>query len=170
MKKIIRLNDRIWFGKYKGSRIIDIIKMDKSHILKLNEIHNFELDKKIYEMMYGSKRSTKYSDNPLDVNNYHTINLNTVEYFNILNDPNENKFKFVIERNLFNSHYSIINFVFKFIFQKMDQKLNLNPDINYNLIIESIRNYNTNEDIICTMSKTENGGSLFQMEIFSNLE
>ena len=52
----------------------------------------------------------------------------------------------------------------------MVQKLHLNLDINYNLMIESIRNYNTNEDIICTMSKTENGGSLFQMDIFSNLE
>jgi len=170
MKKIIRLNDRIWFGKYKGSRIIDIIKMDKSHILKLNEIHNLELDKKIYEMIYGSRRSTKYSDNPWDVNNYDTIDLINVEYFDILNEPNENKFKFVIKRNLFNSQSSIINLVFKFIFEKMVQKLHLNLDINYNLMIESIRNYNTNEDIICTMSKTENGGSLFQMDIFSNLE
>ena len=33
--KVVRFNDRLWFGKYKGVRICDVIKQDPAHIHKL---------------------------------------------------------------------------------------------------------------------------------------
>lgn len=61
MKKLIRINDRIWFGKYKGSRVSDLIRMDSKFILNLTE--KFILDKKILDGFEKRKISKFSNDN-----------------------------------------------------------------------------------------------------------
>jgi hypothetical protein len=55
--KLVRTNDRFWFGKHKGSRVIEIIKGDPNYIQKIVKEGIIKLDEKsshYFESKYGS--------------------------------------------------------------------------------------------------------------------
>jgi hypothetical protein len=43
----IELHEKLWFGKYKGVRVIDIIKNKPSYMKKLENDYNINLSKEI---------------------------------------------------------------------------------------------------------------------------
>lgn len=54
--KEVRLNDKLWFGKYKNVRMSDIIKTDPTFIQKIIKEGKIKLDKKsidLFESKYG---------------------------------------------------------------------------------------------------------------------
>lgn len=54
--KEVRLNDKMWFGKHKGSRVMNIIKTDPSFIQTMVKEKKFVLDEKgneFFESRYG---------------------------------------------------------------------------------------------------------------------
>jgi hypothetical protein len=55
--KEVRLNDKMWFGKYKGTRINDIIRTDATFIQKLVKEGKIKLDEKcqyLFDTKYGT--------------------------------------------------------------------------------------------------------------------
>lgn len=77
MKKI-RLNDRMWFGKYNGMRMCDLLSNDLSYVDKLLKEENVTLDAKcmdIFERKTGRNKINKISslnrgDRPPDYVHY----------------------------------------------------------------------------------------------------
>lgn len=49
--KTIRLNDKMWFGKYKNHRMIDILKSDRFYLDSLREQKLIDYDKSILEFI-----------------------------------------------------------------------------------------------------------------------
>lgn len=82
MKKIIRLNDRIWFGKYKGVRVKDIIEYDSDFIKSLKE--NYMLDEKIWDTsksnLYIYHYDIEYVNNGRFIYSSHST-VNLIDWF-----------------------------------------------------------------------------------------
>lgn len=65
--KEVRYNDRLWFGKHKGTRICEIIKSDPAHIQKIMIESKITLDKKsmnLYNDRNGKRRQHSFEYRP----------------------------------------------------------------------------------------------------------
>lgn len=51
--KEIRYNDRLWFGKYNGTRLCEIIKNDQNYVHKLINEFGFKLDQRSMDKING---------------------------------------------------------------------------------------------------------------------
>lgn len=49
MAKELRLNDKIWFGQYKGLTVLKVYQIDKAFLDRLISTGKFTLSKKVIE-------------------------------------------------------------------------------------------------------------------------
>lgn len=138
MKKLIRINDRIWFGKYKGSRVSDLIRMDSKFILNLTE--KFILDKKILDG-FEKRKISKFSNdnfgtrpNTDDVffgqitERRHQFDEHVLDEY-LVEDSDNNTFLNHINDNIMDNDYFVINShddKFIFFLRKPILSLNIN--------------------------------------------
>lgn len=82
--KEVRFNDKLWFGKYKGKRISDIIKNDPNFIQKLLRDNKIKMDAKttmFFEDRCGSKRQSLF-----DVTQ-HNLRVDVVNQYDHTENP-----------------------------------------------------------------------------------
>jgi len=78
MKKI-RYNDKLWFGKYKGTRISELIRSDTSYLHKLVNEHKFVMDDKINDYFRKNGIRMKYTA------------VDAAEFENVWSRPNDTR-------------------------------------------------------------------------------
>lgn len=93
--KEIRFNDRMWFGKYKGLRIYEIIDSNPSYISKILKENNLFLDEKSKNRLFGDKKS-------IDVSQKYRHNQISRELINDVDEPMPSSLK--IKKSRFSSH------------------------------------------------------------------
>lgn len=140
MKKLIRINDRMWFGKYKGSRVSDLIRMDSKFILNLTE--KFILDKKILDG-FEKRKISKFSND-----NFETRPNTDDVFFGQFTERRHQFDAHVLDDNMDNDYFVINRHDDKFIFflRKPILSLNINSikDVFNRITAIFFRQYNIN--------------------------
>lgn len=57
----IELNEKLWFGKYKGERLIDVIKNNSNYIKKLYDEYDVELSDEAFNY-YKDIKNKSFSE------------------------------------------------------------------------------------------------------------
>ena len=58
-KIVLELDEKLWFGKYKGRRLVDVIESDAKYINKMVSEYNVELSEDALNY-YGKSKNDKY--------------------------------------------------------------------------------------------------------------
>jgi len=66
----LQLNEKLWFGKYKNERLIDIIDSNYKYINKLHDEYNVELSDEAYSYYQYRKQSKSNSKIRIDNNTW----------------------------------------------------------------------------------------------------
>jgi hypothetical protein len=59
--KELRLNDKIWFGKYKDKRVVDVLDLDKNFLDKMVESGKYFYSDNVKNYIYGDNKKKKLS-------------------------------------------------------------------------------------------------------------